>query len=90
MGNSSSGVRESSFLGIPVVNIGNRQNLREKGKNVIDVDLNKDKILKAIQNQIKKKKYHQENIYGYGNSEKKICNLLKKIKIKHKKTFQIF
>ena len=90
VGNSSSGIRESSFLGIPVVNIGNRQSLREKGKNVIDVDLNKNEILKAVQKQIRKKKYRQENIYGSGNSEKKICNLLKKIKIKHKKTFKIF
>tara|TARA_B100000886_G_C20412590_1_gene487753 strand:- start:825 stop:1973 length:1149 start_codon:yes stop_codon:yes gene_type:complete len=90
VGNSSSGIRESSFLGIPVVNIGNRQSLREKGKNVIDVDLNKNEILKAVQKQIRKKKYRQENIYGSGNSEKKICNLLKKIKIRHKKTFKIF
>lgn len=90
VGNSSSGIRESSFLGVPVVNIGSRQNLREKGKNVIDVGLNKDKILKAIQKQIKIEKYRQENIYGLGNSEKKICNLLKKIEIKHKKTFHIF
>ena len=90
VGNSSSGIRESSFLGIPVVNIGNRQSLREKGKNVIDVDLNKNEILKAVQKQIKKKKYRQENIYGSGNSEKKICNLLKKVKIRHKKTFKIF
>ena len=32
VGNSSSGIRESSYLGVPVVNIGTRQRNREKGK----------------------------------------------------------
>ena len=32
IGNSSSGIRESSILGLPVVNIGNRQTGREKGE----------------------------------------------------------
>ena len=37
LGNSSSGIRESAFLGTPTVNIGTRQNGRERGKNVVDV-----------------------------------------------------
>ena len=37
IGNSSVGIRESSFLGIPVVNIGSRQNGRERGRNVAAV-----------------------------------------------------
>ena len=36
VGNSSVGIRESSYLGVPVVNIGNRQLGRDQGKNVIN------------------------------------------------------
>ena len=36
VGNSSVGIRECSFLGVPVVNVGSRQRGREQGGNVID------------------------------------------------------
>ena len=55
IGNSSSGIRESSFLSIPVVNIGFRQKNRERGNNVIDVGYDKDQIYNAIITQIRKK-----------------------------------
>lgn len=90
VGNSSSGIRESSYLGIPVVNIGGRQNLREKGKNVINVGLKNQEIFNAIKTQIKSGRFKKENIYGLGNSEFKILKLLKTIKIVHKKLFNFF
>ena len=37
VGNSSVGVRECSFLGVPAVNIGSRQDGRDRGANVLDV-----------------------------------------------------
>jgi UDP-hydrolysing UDP-N-acetyl-D-glucosamine 2-epimerase len=37
VGNSSSGIREGAYLGVPTVNIGSRQQRRERGGNVIDV-----------------------------------------------------
>ena len=55
IGNSSSGIRESSYLGVPVVNIGNRQIHRERAKNVIDVKENYLKIRDAIYKQISKR-----------------------------------
>ena len=55
VGNSSSGIREGSFLGIPTVNIGNRQSNREYGKNVISVSHEANKINKAIKKMIKLK-----------------------------------
>ena len=42
VGNSSVGIRECSFLGVPAVNIGDRQEGRERGRNVIDVDHDRD------------------------------------------------
>ena len=75
IGNSSSGIREGSYLGVPTVNIGNRQNLRERGDNVIDVAEEQKKILRAI-NIITKKKIKKNKIYGDGNSIKKIIRIL--------------
>ena len=63
--------REGSFLGIPAVNIGNRQNGREHGKNLISVKDNKKSILKAIQIQIKRKKYKSEKFLETVNQQKK-------------------
>ena len=80
VGNSSSGIREGNYLGVPCINIGSRQNARERGANVIDVPFEKNKILKAIKNQIKKIKYKKGTLYGDGNTSKKIIKILKKIK----------
>ena len=88
IGNSSSGIRESSFLKIPVVNIGDRQNLRERGNNVIDVSLDHKKIKKAI-SKITKKKIKISKIYGDGNSTKKILKILKRINLETNKKFHI-
>src|SRR5690606_38352873 len=46
--NSSVGIRECAYLGVPVVNIGSRQNRRQRGYNVIDVDYNKNAIIDAV------------------------------------------
>jgi UDP-hydrolysing UDP-N-acetyl-D-glucosamine 2-epimerase len=88
IGNSSSGIRESSFLGIPTVNVGDRQNLREKGHNVIDVACDYEKILKAIKI-IAKKKIKKSKLYGDGNSTKKIIKILSSIKLDNNKSFFI-
>ena len=55
VGNSSSAIREGAYLGIPAVNIGNRQNKREQGKNVINTKYNSSEIYKSILRQIHKK-----------------------------------
>ena len=41
IGNSSSGIRDCGFIGTPVVNIGSRQNSRERGENVFNVKFEK-------------------------------------------------
>jgi UDP-hydrolysing UDP-N-acetyl-D-glucosamine 2-epimerase len=78
VGNSSSGIREGAFIGTPVVNIGTRQQKRERGKNVIDVKNNKNDILNAIKTQIIHGTYKHEPIYGDGNAGKKIADILSK------------
>jgi len=81
IGNSSSAIREGSYLGIPAVNIGERQKDRENGPNVINVDYNSDEILKAVKKQLKIKKYKKNNLFGNGNAGKKIVNILSKINL---------
>ena len=83
VGNSSSGIRESSFLSIPVVNIGSRQKNREQGSNVINVGYDKNQIYNAIIKQMKNKKIKKSLLYGDGLAYKKIFKILNKIFKKH-------
>jgi len=76
IGNSSSGIREGAFIGTPVVNIGTRQDMRERGSNVIDVAYDQDEINRAIAFQIQNGRYSSEPIYGDGNAGRNIANIL--------------
>ena len=76
VGNSSVGIRECSYLGIPSVNIGSRQAGRERGENVVDVDYCTNEISNAILYQIKHGHYDHDPIYGTGNAGKNIANIL--------------
>jgi UDP-N-acetylglucosamine 2-epimerase len=86
VGNSSVGIRECSFLGVPVVNIGTRQHRRLRGKNVIDVDYNKNHITEAVLSQVKINRLPSERIYGSGESGKKIAEILATTDLKFHKT----
>ena len=77
IGNSSSGIREGAFIGTPVVNIGTRQSMRMRSSNVIDVECDKDLIMKSIQKQLDHGKYESSNMYGDGNAGAKISDILK-------------
>jgi UDP-hydrolysing UDP-N-acetyl-D-glucosamine 2-epimerase len=76
IGNSSVGIRECAFLGVPVVNIGSRQNRRERGNNTIDVDYKRDQIKQAIENWVLKSRAETSDVYGGGSAGKNICELL--------------
>ncbi len=76
IGNSSVGIRECAFLAVPTVNIGTRQNRRQRASNVVDVDYNKDDIKNAIIERMHSDTITPENIYGNGVSGKKIADVL--------------
>jgi len=88
VGNSSSGIIEGSYFEIPVVNVGIRQEGRERGQNVTDVpDDDPNRLQKAILNSFKRKrkgKTTKYRIYGNGNSSKKIVKILEKTKLDKK------
>ena len=76
IGNSSVGIRESSFLGVPVVNIGSRQAGRERGSNVIDVGYDRVEIARAVRHQLHNGRYPGEHLYGDGHAGECIADLL--------------
>lgn len=85
-GNSSSGFIEAPSLGLPVVNIGDRQGGRIRAKNVIDVpDCRKDGISRALSRALSPRFRYSlkgmRNPYGQGGASRKILSVLKKIKL---------
>jgi len=86
IGNSSVGIRECSYLGVPVVNIGTRQNKRERASNVIDTVYNKNEIIKCIEDRISTTKIVSENMYGDGKSGQRIADILAETTLTFHKT----
>lgn len=87
VGNSSVGIRECAFLGVPVVNIGTRQNNRARGKNVVDVPYEQGAIKNKILDQIKlKEKLPSDDLYGSGDAGKKIADILAIVNLRYHKT----
>lgn len=76
LGNSSVGIRECAFLGVPVVNIGSRQSGRQRGENVQDVHYNVEEIVRAASFQLNHRNYESQPIYGNGDAGKQIANAL--------------
>jgi UDP-N-acetylglucosamine 2-epimerase len=76
VGNSSVGIRECSFLGVPVVNIGTRQQGRECGPNVLDTLPVSTVIAAGIEAQIARKGYPESHLYGDGHAGKRIAEAL--------------
>jgi UDP-N-acetylglucosamine 2-epimerase (non-hydrolysing)/GDP/UDP-N,N'-diacetylbacillosamine 2-epimerase (hydrolysing) len=85
VGNSSSGIIESSSFKIPSINIGTRQEGRERGVNVIDATHSQKSILESIK-QATSKEFQNlmkscKNPYGNGTCAPKIVNTLSEIRI---------
>jgi UDP-hydrolysing UDP-N-acetyl-D-glucosamine 2-epimerase len=76
IGNSSAAIREGAFLGVPAVNIGTRQDRRDHGRNVINVDYDCGQIVNAIQIQLANGRYVPDSIYGDGHAGEQIANIL--------------
>ena len=88
IGNSSVGIRECSFLGVPCLNIGNRQKRRTRANNLIDMPYNRENIINAL-NLIKNKaRPRTSNLYGDGNSGKRIAEILTRLPLNIEKQIQ--
>ena len=76
IGNSSAGIIEAASFGTPVLNLGNRQNLRERNANTLDVPLEKDAILVGLDQLLKRGRQQTANIYGDGHASTRIVELM--------------
>lgn len=75
IGNSSSGVREAPFYGVPTIDLGNRQKNRTSNKSIYNLKFNLSKILRVLK-KIENKRFKKSKIYGEGYSAKKIVRIL--------------
>jgi UDP-hydrolysing UDP-N-acetyl-D-glucosamine 2-epimerase len=85
LGNSSSGIIEACSFGLPVVNIGTRQQGRVRGSNVIDVACERAAIIAGI-NQALDPAFRRQiegsiNPYGGGEASKVIIGRLKGVEL---------
>ncbi len=89
VGNSSSGIIEAPSFKLPAVNIGSRQEGRERASNVIDVNHDKEEIKEAIKKAIYDDKFridlqNSENPYGDGKTGKRVTDILSNITLDNK------
>ncbi len=79
VGNSSSPIREGSYIGVPCVNVGHRQYARETAENVINVSgRDATEIRVAVDQQFARgKPYPSSTLYGDGSAAPKIARILK-------------
>jgi UDP-hydrolysing UDP-N-acetyl-D-glucosamine 2-epimerase len=85
IGNSSVGLREAAYLGVPSINIGTRQHRRSRATNVIDVDYDRTAIERALEDQLRHGAYPQSTLYGAGDAGKKIADLIASTEIQSAK-----
>jgi UDP-N-acetylglucosamine 2-epimerase (non-hydrolysing)/GDP/UDP-N,N'-diacetylbacillosamine 2-epimerase (hydrolysing) len=80
VGNSSSGIMEAASLGLPVVNVGIRQQGRERARNIIDVPAKTGAIERGLRRGLapafRKKLRGMKNPYGDGTAAKTILRVL--------------
>jgi UDP-hydrolysing UDP-N-acetyl-D-glucosamine 2-epimerase len=79
VGNSSVGIRECSHMGTPTINIGSRQQGRERGANTLDVPYERGAILAAIHRAVKGGRCKPDPLYGDGKSGTRIADLLAEV-----------
>ncbi|HEY0885356.1 MAG TPA: UDP-N-acetylglucosamine 2-epimerase [Ramlibacter sp.] len=75
-GNSSAGIIEAASFGTPVVNIGDRQRLRERNPNVADVAAEAAAIEAALRSAIGHGRWPCDNLWGDGRAGERIAALL--------------
>lgn len=85
VGNSSSGLRESAYLGVPCVNIGSRQSNRERSNNVKDAKHDRLDIYGKMREHNKVDRYKRSLMFGDGKSGEKMVRILETIDLTIKK-----
>ena len=91
IGNSSAGIREAPYYGIPIINIGSRQQNRTLNADIINVDYTQESISKALLHIDSHKVQVVKSNFGNGNSSQLFVNAIKNNDIwmiNHQKQFK--
>src|SRR5687768_9913412 len=82
VGNSSVAIRECSYLGVPAVNVGTRQEGRERGRNVIDAGHDRAAIAEAIREHLRRGRPAPDHLYGDGQAGPRIADTLATVELR--------
>jgi UDP-hydrolysing UDP-N-acetyl-D-glucosamine 2-epimerase len=85
IGNSSSGIMEAASFALPVVNVGMRQQGRERARNILDVPAESSAVTAALKRALtpafRKKLHGMTNPYGNGTAAKTIVRVLRSVSL---------
>jgi len=85
VGNSSSGIIEAAHFELPVVNVGSRQDGRERTANVIDVACERSAIAgaiaRALDSSFRRSLRGLRNPYGDGHASGRIARVLREVEL---------
>ena len=88
IGNSSSGIMETPSFALPTVNVGMRQQGRERARNILDAVPEKADILAKIEiarsEQFRRSLEGMQNPYGDGHASEKIVSVLTSVPLREK------
>ena len=91
IGNSSAGIREAPYYGLPIINIGTRQNNRAMNATIVNVNYNKETIFAALQSIDSLDSKFVAADFGLGNSAQLFLESLLNTdiwKLNHQKQFK--
>ena len=83
VGNSSSFIREAAYLGVPSVIVGDRQQGREHGRNVVFASYDRDHIAAQVRAQVAHGRYEADSLFGRGDAGKRIAAELATTDFRH-------
>ncbi len=87
IGNSSSGIMEAASFALPVVNVGIRQQGRERARNTLDVPAETARIAAALKRALsqafREKLRGMTNPYGSGTAAKMIAKVLTSVRLEN-------
>ena len=87
VGNSSAGIKECSFLGTPVVDIGGRQQGRMSAENVVRTSYDADEVRAAVKAQLAHGRYAPSHIYFRPNTSQSMVDVLTSVDLYTQKRF---
>jgi len=87
IGNSSAGLKECSYLGVPVVNVGSRQHKRLQAENVRHSGNGQEELLRAIQEQVRVGAYTSSHLYAGEKTSERIAHQVATAELYTQKNF---